>query len=241
VDAVPQAKERILMVVQPRNTGTRCAIGSLLLCVIAGAAQTTHAGSVGSVINFESAPLGNFASLGVLPGVTTTLSGAAFDSGIFNDSSDPSFGFNTTAGGSKYVRIAADLSGGAVDLTFWFNLPIDSFSLYITGAESAVPGTMTLNFDDGTPQSLPITKRDLPGKQLFGFFDGRGSITRVTLELTGPGRDFIGIDDVAFSLADAPVSTPLPSAATAGMVLLTCIGLSRSRRKAEPAGRAAWN
>jgi hypothetical protein len=215
------------MVVSLGITGTRCALGLLFLCLAASSWQPAHAGS--AVIDFESAPLGNFASLGVLPGVTATLSGAASDNGISNDSSVASFGFNTTAGGLKYIRIAPDLSGGPVDLTFSFASPIDTFSLYVTGAESSVPGTLTLNYNNGTPQSLLITKGATPGKQLFGFFDARGSITRVTLEVSGPGRDFVGVDDVAFSLADAPASTPLPSAATAGMALLAVVGLSRSR------------
>jgi hypothetical protein len=78
---------------------------------------------------------------------------------------------------------------------------------------------LTLNFNDGTSQSLPVPKNAVAGVQFFGFTDLGTSIASIVLTEAGPfnSRDIFGIDDVRFGLAQATTITPEPSTLAMGV------------------------
>ena len=77
----------------------------------AAAAFNTAASAIGTVstITFESAPVGNFSSLVVAPGVTMTGTGYNGISQSVNSDYDHAYpsldGFNTTPGGKNFVQV----------------------------------------------------------------------------------------------------------------------------------------
>ena len=110
-------------------------------------------------------------------------------------------------------------SGANADATFSFASPIDSFGAYITGTETDLPGDITVNFTDGSIETLALTKTpDGGGVLYFGFTDAGASISSVTFTEgpTGSSRDIWGIDDVTFG-----ATVPEP-----GSILLFGTGLA---------------
>jgi hypothetical protein len=181
-----------------------------------------------SLITFESAALGSTGPLVLAAGVTmTTANQDVSAAGVSNDNTHASLGFNTTSGGSRFYRMSPIFGGGTATTTFTFASPTSSFGFYFTGAETAFPGAFTLNFNDGSAQSLGITK-DTAGTQFFGFVDAGSSISSVTLTETGDfssGRDVVGVDDVRYT-------TAVPEPAT--LLLLgsgSMVALIRRRRQ----------
>ena len=187
----------------------------------ASAAAFDLATPTANLITFESAATANFTSLLVATGVTASLTNndttLALTS-ISADNTNATLGFNTTVGGTKSVRLIPLFSAASASLTFAFATPIDAFGFYLTGSEATTTGTFTLNFNDGTSQSLPITKNALAGAQFFGFTDIGASITSVALTETGPftTRDIIGVDDIRYR----SVPEPTALAAIAGVAML---------------------
>jgi len=169
----------------------------------AAAAFQSAAGSL-STIDFEAAPLGNFGSLGVAPGVTVNLSGTDSGGGIRNDSST-STGYNTTTGGSQFLGVWPLFNNAVASATFLFASPIDAFGAYLTGLGTAT-GALHVMFDDGSLQDISITGSSSGGVQFFGFTDPGASIISVALELlnTGSSRDIFGVDDVQFASSNVP-------------------------------------
>jgi len=199
----------------------------------AAAASFEAAAGATSLVDFESAPLGPFDSLDVGSGLTIALANVdpGF-AGISDDNTDAALGFNTTPGGSQFLRISPNFGGPDVTATFTFASPISSFGAYLTGTESSLDGTLTLNFNDGTSQTLAIPKNDSPGVQFFGFTDLGASISSIVLTEAGPfdSRDIFGVDDVRFGAAVAipEPSTLLPALGGA----LVGLGLAVRRRRA---------
>ena len=184
----------------------------------AAAAFTTAASGLGAItlVDFESAPLGAFSNLVISTGVTmngtdVTSSNQTIRNSPF-DSPDSLFGFNTTAGGSRFVSFY----GGTV--TFAFSSPVQAFGVYLSGVQL---GGETFAFNDGTSQVLNIPN---PGNGVlfFGFTDAGQGISNITIDVAG---DIIGLDDVRWvSSAAAAVPEPatlfLSASAIAGLWLL---------------------
>jgi hypothetical protein len=155
-----------------------------------------------SIITFESVPVAEFSSLTVAPGVA--LSGVNITGGTQAILNAPAFtpsslyGFNTTAGGSRFVYLV----GGHI--TFTFATPIDSFGAYFTGVQLSGE---TITFNDGSAQSLGIT--DLgSGAQFVGFTDAGKLISSVMINAgNGEAGDNIGVDDVRYVSAVPEPST----------------------------------
>jgi hypothetical protein len=197
--------------------------------VAAAASFDAAAGALGpvSLLDFESAPVGGFASLMVAPGVTIT--GAGFlgvQPSIRNapfGAPDSIFGYNTTTGGSQFLFE----HGGVV--TFTFDSGVQAFGAYISGIQF---GGETITFSDGTSQSVPIPALGVNdgGIAFVGFTDADQLITSITINATGNpgGPDFLGIDDVRF----VSVAAPVPEPSTFFMVgtFLAAGLLSRARR-----------
>ena len=175
------------------------------------AAAALFDAAVGSftLITFESLAVGNFAALGVAPGVTATLTNAenAFCNGICG-TNDTDLGYNTTGGGSKYVRVVPPFNSAAgATLTFSFTTPIDAFGAYFTGTESGFPGLVNVNFNDGSSQAFNLPENGAGGGVLFwGFTDFGASILSVSVNggATAGSRDIFGVDDVRFRAAAVP-------------------------------------
>jgi hypothetical protein len=179
-----------------------------------------------SLITFESAPVGNFASLAVAPGVTLT---GADETGaqlfINNVPSSPSIpalnGFNTTPGGANYL----EMQGG--NATFTFASPTQFFGAYFTGVQPAFFNSF-LAFSDGSTQmvSIPNPSQTAGGITFVGFTDAGKSISSVTviasMPMPGTGADFIGVDDVRYQTTAVPEPSSLTLSGVAGLIGLAC-------------------
>jgi len=181
------------------------------------AAHAAFAGatSVAGTITFEGLPLGFSSSIDLGGGNSVDLTGDWDTSGggIRNDAVTAT-GYNTTSGGSEYLGVWPNFVNGSVSATFNFGSSIDSFGAYLTGTEDDFPGTITLNFSDGSSETLTIPKNP-PGSgggvEFFGFTDAGASISSVTFTETGDftsGRDIWGIDDVSFGNTNTTVPEP---------------------------------
>jgi hypothetical protein len=164
------------------------------------------AGALGGInlLTFESLPTGNMASPTNLPGLSITQTGGA-PNAISTDN-DNILGFNTTAGGSKFLQTQTNAT-----TTFTFATPIQAFGSYVTGLGTA-SGEALLQFNDGTSQSFNLTAllgTGDGGVGFFGFTDVGKSIASVSfVSATGTGGDVYGIDDVRFVSIPTPALLP---------------------------------
>jgi hypothetical protein len=144
---------------------------------------------------------------------------------ITNDNTPGLGTFDTTRPGSRYAMFSA-AAGAPAALTFSFANPIDAFGFYVTGLGS--DGTMSLTFNDGSPQTIAITGGTGGGfsdAQFFGVTDFGAAIASVSLNLGA--NYYVGIDDVSFS---SPVPEP------ASIVLLgsgLALAIRRRRHRAK--------
>jgi len=185
----------------------------------AAASFTSAASLLGTVstINFESAPVGNFSSLVIAPGVTISGLGSNLSSSVpqsINNNYDHAFpsldGFNTTPGGANFVQV----NGGTI--TFTFATPTDFFGAYFSGVQTYFyPDNLT--FSDGTSETISIPGAGTNGStgalDYVGFTDAGKSITSITLTASNVaiGADYIGIDDVSYDSGPVSTATPEPS------------------------------
>lgn len=154
------------------------------------------------VLDFEDQPLGYSTdyTLDASLGISLILSAGfiqAYGAGITADASQPAYGFNTTAGGSKFLRLFADGSqpGGATAV-FLFSRPQRSFGFYVTGVFGDAASPLTVELNDG--EMRVFTVPDLPGSavQFWGVVTD-GAFSTVSLRLNYPGGGYvIGLDDV---------------------------------------------
>jgi hypothetical protein len=198
-------------------------------CVNSDAAAASFDAAAGPVglITFEGLPLGSFGTLTVAPGVTVTLTGADVGSGIQNTNQGV-LGFNTTLGGTEWLRMVPPFNSAGETATFSFASPVDAFGGYLTGTQVGFPGPITVTFNDGSSQSLSVTKNNNTGGALFfGFTDPGAKIVSISLNTgaTGSTRDVWGIDDVRFAAA------PAPEPASLGLLIIALIGLGATRRR----------
>jgi hypothetical protein len=185
----------------PGDTYTNSAAAEASLIAAAGA---------GTLTTFEGLALGVPTGVTVASGVTLTLTTDTVDGGIVNtDQHAQLVGFNITSGGENWLQMVPDFdSASGVTATFSFSSGIEFFGFYLTDTETSLPGTITVNFDDGASQSLGPTKNDdSGGVSYFGFFDPGANITSVSIN-TGAtafsARDIWGIDNVRFGAASVP-------------------------------------
>lgn len=125
------------------------------------------------------------------------------------------FGFNTTPGG----RYVLELYGASSTLTF--ASAISSFGFYLTGVQF---GNLTLNFNDGSSQTVAITNYG-SGVQFFGASGFSNAITGFTLNA---GNDIVGVDDIRFASVSG-----VPEPTTWAMMLIGfgAIGATMRRRR----------
>ncbi|MCC6611493.1 MAG: PEP-CTERM sorting domain-containing protein [Burkholderiales bacterium] len=195
----------------------------------AAASFDAAAGALGSInlINFESAPLGTFSSLLIAPGVTASglgYTGAATHSIRAGDRCGSVCGFNTTSAGRLYLDVDANF------ITLSFATPISAFGVYITGLQ--LEGE-TVNFNDGTSQTLTLTNFG-SGAQFFGFTDAGNLISSIVIDTRNPSNtlgDFIGLDDIRYVTAS---TSSVPEPGTLALLGLGLAGFAASRRRRKP-------
>ena len=165
-----------------------------------------------NIIDFESAPVGDFVSLAVAPGVT--VSGVS--TSIRNTPITPCFpsqcGINTTAGGSQFESIAA-VSGST---TFSFTTPIEAFGALLGGLQGTNVGQQTIAFFDGSSQTVNIPILD-SGFAFVGFTDLGRSISSVSFDFRS---DIVSVDDIRYKPRGA-----VPEPATLALLGLGLAGL----------------
>ena len=191
-------------------------------------------------LTFEPVALNstNFTTNGV------TITGANNAGGVSNSSSTIT-GFNTTAGGSKFLQLASSNSNNAVTETFTFSNadPVTAFGATFTGVGTS-SGSTLITFNDGTTQSVLLPGSSQGGTLFFGFTDANAttSIKSVTLgvyPVNGGGTgDIIGIDDVLLyngvpsnpTLGAVPEPSETATLALGGVMLGGLVLLARKRR-----------
>lgn len=189
------------------------------------------AGGLGAItlLDFESSPLGAFASLTPAPGVTVTGADISGNNQTVLNAPfgvpDNLFGYNTTSGGTQFVS----LYGGT--LTFTFADPIQAFGGYFSGLQGDIVGTETLTFSDGNSQTVDIPNMS-GGIAFVGFTDAGMSVSSILLTVHG---DIVGVDDVRFvktgQQAGGNVPEPGSLAFLVGVgVAGTLLGRRRMRR-----------
>ncbi|MBL8770707.1 MAG: PEPxxWA-CTERM sorting domain-containing protein [Phenylobacterium sp.] len=162
----------------------------------AQASFLANAGAVGPVIDFEAVSLGYATPLDLGSGVTASFSGANPTFSGVTDEDTTNFGYNTTAGGSRFLRFTSEF-GSSATLTFSFDQAVRSFGAYFTGVETNF-GSISVTSSDGS-----VTDFGLPGSVsgggvlFFGLTDVLiTSITITNVANPSGGRDLIGLDDI---------------------------------------------
>lgn len=184
-------------------------------------------------LDFEANNLGLFLSLSPaetgIAGLSILGAGQSIgvDTEITNDSTQPFEGFNTTAGGSNFLKIEENQPGPGVEppvgVTFEFATPVLAFGANITGADPAVSGAISAIFDNGQIHTIPLDGTVGGGAQFWGFTSDT-PVSRITFLASpelGVGTDAIGVDDLRW------VQTPEPSIS----LLLLFAGLILSGRR----------
>ena len=173
-----------------------------------------------NTITFEGLPLGYSSSFTAAPGVTVNLTGPDYGDG-FSGLSDTTFGnlygFNTTPGGSEWLGFP---TGSA---TFDFANPTASFGFWYTGVQTTFTSSLTVDFNDGSSESLNLPINVNGGAAFFGFTDAGESISAITID--DESSDAWGVDDVSYN---TPSSSSVPDHTPYISVLLLVIPVASS-------------
>lgn len=164
------------------------------------------AGSLGKLntITFEDLSLGYFQHFTAAPGVTVDLNAPDLGnpySGISESLTDNVHGFNITPFGKDWFGFP---QGSA---TFNFAAGTQAFGFWLLGVDSETT-SITVSFNDGSPQVLRAPNTSTGGAAYFGFTDPGADITSITI--TNNSKDFWGIDDVTY-IAPPQQELPEPS------------------------------
>ena len=143
-------------------------------------------------------------------------------------------GFATS--GTKFLQVSPLSSGPDVLLALTFSHPVHGFGAYFTGLENTIDGSVTLNFFDGSSQTLALPEPGGNGGHVtfFGFTSAGAAVNSIVIREEGPftgERDIWGMDDVRVA---TPV--PVPASVGLGVVGMAMVGglsyLRRRRRQA---------
>lgn len=182
--------------------------------------------------NFESAPIGFHPQMD-FDGLAIAISGPDVGPGISGVSDidrGSYYGFNTTAGGSKWLGFP---SAGQSEAIIRFAAPTNSFGFFATGLQSAFTTSLAVTLLDGSQLSFALPVNDFGGATWFGLVDSIGFTSVAVRQDSYPGFiDAWGIDDISFNTAAPAVPEP------ATWAMLVCgfgiIG-GTARRRRNPA------
>ena len=185
-----------------------------------------------SLVTFEGlATSTNPTGVNLGHGASLTTTGNVAGGGLVTSSLSPAttLGFNTTVGGTEFLQMDPNFNSAGATATYSFASGIDAFGAYFTGTESGYPGAISVKFNDGTSQSLALTKNTAGGVVFFGFADPGAMIVSVAVSTgaTSGTRDLWGMDDVRF--AATPASVPEPG--TIFLVGAALLALAQWARK----------
>ena len=214
------------------------------------AAFDTAAGALGSLnlITFESLPVSLPAynsSLSLGGGVTALLTGA-FTHGTTGIGSTPgnlNYGFNVTAGGSKYLELDINMAASPASVTINFPSPVQAFGAYVGGVGTGgVLSSLVAKYNDGSAQQVTLVGAPSAngGMMFFGFTDPGAQITSVTIEEAGSSGfidDSFSLDDIRYvATGGAAPSEPsaIPALSRWGLAVLTVVmaGIATAALKA---------
>ena len=144
--------------------------------------------------------------------------------------------FNTTSGGSQYLRVQAGTSNFKIS----FSTDISAFGFYATDVGD-FEGTLKLLLRDAADNLIDtLTIREqspssaLSGSLLFyGFADRNVAYRSVTFQTSGI-NDFLGFDDFVVGTRDQLVAGTIPEPAGLALVglALCAVGLARRSNRA---------
>lgn len=171
-------------------------------------------------------------NLVVTPTLSATFINADTNFNTVVDIDDQSLGYNTTVGGSRFLRINPLLNAATASLRLSFAEPVAAAGFYLTGYESGSLGPSLVSYT-GVASTYSPTASGLGGVEFIGFTAAPGEFfSDITITWTNPNntnRDFWGVDDVRFAGNRAVV----PESGTLLLltpVLLCGIGLMMGRR-----------
>lgn len=158
-------------------------------------------------------------------------------------------GFNTTSGGNEWLQVVPPFNSAGTSVVFSFSSAINAFGLWLTDTQSGLPGPITITFNDGTAESLSVTKNGVvfdplgiptyPGGAVYyGFItDAPFSSLTISTGATGGTRDEWGIDDITLSeggtvINDSPEPSTWSLLLGAALVTISLKFRSRSLRYA---------
>ncbi len=196
----------------------------------AQAAFAADAAAIGPVttIDWENLAVTNSTILNPLPGVEVSLSGVdPMDNTVDTAAGLPDdpvniVGFNTTSGGSKFLRVVPNFTDSVHTASFVFDTPVSAWGAYFTGLGTAA-GDLAINFTNGNTETFTLVGDPGGGAIFFGVSEPGRQIATVDIVLTriaGSPRDIFSIDDVQFAV-------PAPGA----VGLLGVAGIAASRRR----------
>ena len=180
----------------------------------------------GPTVTFEG--VANLASLG--SGASASIINGDPMSGLqFTDQHTPEpLGFNITAGGNEWLRVVPLFNSSGASVMFNFSSAINAFGAWFTDTQSNFPGPITITFNDGTSEIVPVPKNGADGSgafsggaEFFGFVTD-APFTSVTINTgaTDGTRDAWGLDNLTFGDPEI-TATPEPST----LSLLACAAL----------------
>lgn len=187
-------------------------------------------------LDFESIPVQYSNSIN-LTTMTLFQVGTANESnaGVTDVPGDATLGYNTTSGGSHFLRIVPQFGIGTAGARLVFNSPVEFFGAYFTGLGTAA-GSLTVEFDNGDPAgpfAYPVVGGDGGGVNFFGFTTFGAPITEVTMVLRGvtaDSRDIYSIDDITTGLEGRYVGD-VPEPSTYMLLASGLAGFAFLRRK----------
>jgi hypothetical protein len=205
------------------------------------AAEASFTSAVGTtqLIDFEQAPLGDFSTLDLGSGVSATLAGTdttpppGFRYGISDDNPNAAWGYNTTPGGSRFVRLTPELGVPVASLSLRFERAVDAVALTITGLGLS-SGPLFAVFGPGPDDERLIDGSSQGGRVFFGLSGLDAGITELRLELRtvgGTSRDALAVDDLRFHERVASAAVPEPATIGLAALGLAVAGAFAARRR----------